>query len=169
MVNVKRTGPRVRNEETGEFESSVEIPDVIAADDESVAIFGRRQEDIDCVLFNDADALSLATYRATRRSQPTQRLTRLTPQPLEALSATDAQTILNLDIGSLITVVRHTVDGRALTFVVTVEGINIDAVPGVTRVSLFTAPTDTAAIYGGTGWFVLDTSALDGPDLLSPF
>lgn len=169
IANVKRTGPRVRDAVTGQFNSSTDIPDVVATDWDSVSDYGPRQVKVETVLLNDSDAQSLATYFATRRSQPTQRLTRLSLEPLETLPAADAQTILELDIGSLITVVRHTLDGRELTFFVTVEGVNIDAVPGLTRVTLTTAPSDTAGLYGGAGWFLLDTSSLDGTDVLPPF
>jgi len=166
---VHRTPARARNEETGQFEDGVEIPDVGAADGDSVAVFGPKLVTVECVLLEDADAASLATFLATRRSQPTTRPTLIVPVPLKRMSNAQAQAILELDLGSMVTVVRHTVDGRELMFTATVEGVAIDVTPGLTTVALTTTASDTAAIFGGTGWFIIGSSLLGGADVLAPY
>jgi len=35
--------------------------------------------------------------------------------------------------------------------------------------TLITAPTDNGSLFGGPGQFTLDTSLLDGPDVLTLF
>lgn len=168
-ATVKRTPPRIRDPETGQYATGTDIPDVVAQDADSVARYGIRNVDIDCVLYLDTDATALATFAATRRAQPVRRLTQIVTRPLEGYSAADATKILNLELGQLITLGRWTYDRRPLNFQVIVEGIQIDAAPGQTRVTLATAPADTGALFGSAGWFILDSSALGGTAILAPY
>jgi len=170
-ATVHRVVPQVRNEETGQFEAGPELDDVGAADWDSIALYRRRDVNVDVVLQDDADAESLATFLATRRSQPTPRVAAMVVVPLERLTAVQAQAVLEADLGDLITVVRHTVDGRMNTYTANIENISIDANPSAktTRVTFVTSPSDTAGIFGGTGWFIIGDSLLGGSDVLAPY
>jgi len=165
---VKRTGPRVRNPETGEFEDSVSIPDVGAVDSVSAGLYGPKQTTVECVLLEDADAASLATFLATRRAQPTTR-PKLIEVPLKGMTRAQMEAVLGLDMGSLITITRQTVDGRGLMFTATVESVSIQAEPRLTTVTLTTAPSDTAGLFGGAGWFIIGESLIGGPDVIAPY
>ena len=168
-ATVHRVAPRLRNEETGQFVDSAVIPDVGAVDSGSVALYGARPVAVETVLESDSDAESLANYLAVRRSVPTSRVTKLRLPPLEQLSVGDAEFVLLLDIGSAVAVRRRTLTGRDQTWLAIVEGIEIDARPTRTDVTLMTAPADTASVFGSAGWFIIGTSLLGGADVLAPF
>jgi len=168
-ATVHRIVPQVRNEETGQFEAGPELDDVGAADWESIALYKRREVTAEVFLQDDADVESLAAFLANRRSQPTPRVAKLVTVPLESMAAADAQAVLEADLGDLITVVRTTVDGRLLMWTANIENISIDAVQKETRVTFTTSPSDTAAIFGGDGWFIIGDSLLGGTDVLAPF
>jgi hypothetical protein len=170
-ATVHRTPPRARDEETGQFAPGPEIPDIGAVDDDSVGQFGRRPVTVDCVLATDADAESLASYLAHRRALPTSRLNKITFPALETMPSVTAQVILELELASMVTLTRHMVDGRSDTWVSIIEGITVDVLarPTRTMVTLWTAPADTAGVFGGTGWFLIGISLLGSSAVLAPF
>lgn len=169
QATVKRIVPQVRNEETGQFEAGPELPDMGDVDGDSAALYGTRAVTAEVVLLNEADAASLAHFLAYRRSRPTPRLAQLVSVQPEAMTSIQAQALLEIDLGDLITVTQHTIDGREILWVANIENIAIDHSSPATHVTFATSPSDTASVYGGPGWFVLDVSALDGPDVLAPF
>lgn len=168
-ATVHRIPPRERDVATGQFVDSPEIPDVVAQDNDSAALYGVRNVTINCDLLDDGEAESLATFVAGRRSQPTKRLTQIVTRPLETYSVTNATRILGLDLGSLVTLSRQTFDGRGLYFQAVVEGIRVDSVPGATKVTLSTVPADTNQLFGSPGWFIIGASVLGGTDVLAPY
>jgi hypothetical protein len=168
-ATVHRLPPRVRDEVTGQFEEGPDLDDAGAADSDSVALYGIRPTTVDVVLESDLDVAALATYLATRRSVPTQRLLSFESVPLEAMTVPQAQAVLAIDLGDLITLTQHTIDGRQITWVANVESIAWDHDSPMTRVTFGTSPSDSATLYGSAGWFIVGSSLLGGVDVLAPY
>ena len=112
---------------------------------------------IDTYLSSIAGATDLATYEIAIRSV-------LKPQ-VSAIEASVARTetqwydVLNLELLSPFTITRTPPAGTVFTQKMIVNSISHDISPSGWRTSI-----QGSARY--TGWFVLDKSALDGPDLL---
>jgi hypothetical protein len=112
---------------------------------------------IDTYLSSITGATNLANYELTVRSL-------LKPQ-VSAIEASVASTlaqwskILDLELLSPFTITRTPPAGTVFTQKMIVNSISHDISPSGWRTSI-----QGSARY--TGWFVLDTSALDGPDLL---
>ncbi len=138
---------------------------VTATDGASVALNGVRSEQpVDAPLMNDSEALFLAQYRATRRSKGVTRIdsivTTLTGQPGTWLG------VALLDIGSVIRA-RRTAFARTIDNIYALQGMdhNISAVSWTA--TYYTNPVDVFGLYPGQPQpFRLDTSSLDGPDVM---
>jgi hypothetical protein len=143
---------------------------VSAQDDDSVALNQRvYSETIDAPLASNSEALSLAMWRATRRSRSATRVDSLTAQ----LLGQDFDAIVagaTLDLGNVIRVKRYAF-GRGIDDEYGVEGIDhsID-VAGGWQITVYTSPLDITGLYADQPHpFILDTSALDSADILSAY
>lgn len=144
-------------------------PTVTAQDDNSVALNQRVwTETFDAPLLSDSDALALAQWRSTRRSRSATRVTSLkvllSGQTAGAISASQ------LDISSVIRIKRYAF-GRGIDDQYGVGGIehSIDDT-GRWEMTLYTEPLDITGLYADQPQpFFLDTSALDGADILSAY
>jgi hypothetical protein len=168
-ATVKRESPQVFDEESGEWKDGPQLPDSGAEDSDSVSRYGRRAVTATVMLANDADVDSLATYLASRRSEPAPRMTQLVSVPLEGMTAAQAQTVLQLELGDQITLQQRTIDGRSTDFLATIENIAFDHDSPMTRATFATAPSDTSPVFAGTGWFRIGTSLLGSTDVLAPY
>lgn len=168
-ATVHRIVPKVRDDETGQYSEGPALPDVGAENSTSVGAYGRRATQVDVVLQDDIDVNSLAQYLANRRAEPVPRITSLVSVPLEAMDTALAQAVLQLELGDLITLTQHTIDGRQLVWVANVENIAFDHDSPLTQVTFATAPSDTAGLFTDVGWFIIGESLLGGTDVLAPY
>jgi hypothetical protein len=166
---VHRLPPRVRNEETGQFEDGPDLEDAGDEDPDSVALYGRRSTSVDVVLADDADVAELATFLAYRRSDPLQRITQLVSVPLEAMTTAQAQALLQIELGDLITLTQQTIDGRGIVWTANVESIAWEHNAPLTHVTFGTSPSDTSGLFGSASWFLIGSSLLGGTAVLAPF
>jgi hypothetical protein len=157
------------NEQPGE--ESTERVDVkfTGEDDTSVERYGQRTYDSPTLLADDDDAQEMADYLATRRSVPTPWLTSVTI-PMNGYDDTALQTAAELDLGDWLHVERVTPDGRSMSWRVSAEGIDHTITTGGGwLLTVATAALDNAGLFGSAGWFTVDTSMLDGGDVLGAF
>jgi hypothetical protein len=122
-------------------------------------------------LASDSDAQSLANYLASKNARPTPRINSLTVnfvgQPAAAL-------LLLAELGKRVTASRtvvYTTGSQTTNLQLSIEGVTwaANAITGRFDGTFYTAPTDAASLYGGAGIFTLDTSLLDGVDVLAPY
>jgi hypothetical protein len=144
-------------------------PAVTAQDDDSVARNNRVwSETIDAPLANNSDAQALASWRATRRSRPMTRVNQLNV----LLSSQDPLCILDsvrLDISSVIRVHRYAF-GRGIDDQYGVGGIEYSISVDRWDMTIYTEPLDITGLYADQPQpFFLDTSALDGANILSAY
>lgn len=168
-ATVKRIVPRVRDEETGQWAEGDELPEAGDIDWTSVALYGKRETRVEVTLQDDTDVESLATFLANRRSRPHTRLATLVTVPLEAMTIAQAQTVLEIELGDLITLTAMTIDRRVLFFNATIENIAFDHDSPMTRVSFSTATSDTYGLYGSASWFLINESNLGSTAILAPY
>lgn len=155
--------------EEGEPEPTDAAPSVSAQDDDSVSLNQRVWSvSIDAPLVDDAEALALAEWQATRQSRPTTRVNQivalLTGQG--TLGILDA---IRLDISDVIRVRRYAF-GRGIDDLYGVGGIEYSIDVDRWEMTLYTEPLDITGLYADQPHpFFLDTSALNGPDILSAY
>lgn len=130
-----------------------------SANSASITAYGRKSETINTLLPDLTAAASMAAGVVTLRKDV---LTRFTPvQPALELSAANWSTVLGLELGDRVRLEMTPGGvGSQLQQSATVEGIGIQAHLSHTQYELVAAPIPTAS------WFRLDSSALDGADLL---
>jgi hypothetical protein len=146
-----------------------EVEETFAEEDDlSVERFGKRTQSAEVLLSNDSEARELAAYLASRRAVPTPWVSSVTV-PLAGYGNTAWASVADLDLGAWVAVERTTVDGRELLWRVTAEGIDHSITTTGWTLTLATAPTDLASLFGSAGWFTLDVSTLDGADVLAAF
>lgn len=141
---------------------------VSAQDDESIAFTGRVwSETVDIPLKDNADAQAMATWRATRRSRAATRVDSVTfsmhSQPL-------AWEVLGLDIADVVRA-RRQAWNRTLDGTYAVEGIEWSITAGGPwKGTVNTSPLQINTLYADQPHpFFLDTSALDGPDIIASY
>jgi hypothetical protein len=123
----------------------------------SVTTNGRAQSTVDTYISTVEQAVSLASLLATTQSVVKARFS-----PFDVSTNTsDAswQTILGLELLSKISLTRTPSTGTAISSFLLVDSIEHQITPSQWDTQL----TGSAQ---NTGWFVLDSSVLDGPDLL---
>lgn len=142
---------------------------VSAQDDDSV---DRNQrvwsETVEIPLYNDADAELMARWRATRRSKGA---TRVDSVKVDILSQPAvARILLALDMSEVVRIRRQSWN-RTLDGTYSTEGIDMDIVAGGKwSMALYTSPLDITELYDDMPRpFFLDTSSLDGPDVMPAF
>lgn len=142
---------------------------VSAQDDDSV---DRNQrvwsETVEIPLYNDSDAEQMAQWRATRRSKGA---TRVDSVKVDILSQpTVARVLLALDLAEVVRIRRQSWN-RTLDGTYSTEGIDMDIVGGGSwSMSIYTSPLDITELYDDMPRpFFLDTSVLDGSDVMAAF
>lgn len=160
-----------RGESGGEEEgaaSTTSAPAVSAQDDDSIAFTKRVwSETVDIPLYNTADAQAMATWRATRRSRAATRVDSVT---FSMHSQPAAYAVLGLDIADVVRA-RRQAWNRTLDGTYSVEGLEwtIEA-GGPWKGTVNTSPLQISALYDDQPQpFFLDTSALDGPDVIAAY
>lgn len=128
----------------------------------SVTSYGRSRDSIATILDTPDDALQLANWHVAAHADPYQRLRRgVTIRPS---TTTDFEFVCGVRVLDRVAMTRTTTDGRTVTEEYWVQGISHDIDPGQgrweTRLQL-----DLADIPGRL--FTLDTSTLDGVDVLA--
>lgn len=142
---------------------------VSAQDDDSV---DRNQrvwsETVEIPLYNDADAELMARWRATRRSKGATRVDSVKVDVLSQPSV--ARVLLALDLAEVVRI-RRQAWGRTLDGTYSTEGIDMDIDGGGKwSMSIYTSPLDITELYTDMPLpFFLDTSSLDGPDVMPAF
>ena len=123
----------------------------------------------------DDDAQALATYMGTRRARPIPGVdavtVRITGQPTAASSTVAA--LCSADLGDQLAVhrtVAYTTGAQILDLQANIEGIRWDF-PEVGQLSgtFYLSLADIVSLYGGAGPFTLNTSQLDGLDVLTAY
>jgi hypothetical protein len=143
---------------------------VTAQNDNSVAQNKVHSETVTAPLLNDAEAAALAAYRANRHAKGATRVNSITSQ-LAGQFPWWAK-LAPLEITQTVRITRRNL-GRLIDGVYDVEGIdhtiNLRDNTGW-QVQVYTSPVDVWALFSDLGQpFRLDTSALDGPDILTDF
>lgn len=142
---------------------------VSAQDDDSV---DRNQrvwsETVEIPLYNDADAEQMARWRATRRSRGATRVDSVRVDVLSQPSV--ARVLLALDLAEVVRVRRQSWN-RTLDGTYSTEGVDMDIVAGGKwSMTIYTSPLDITELYADMPLpFFLDTSVLDGPDVMPAF
>jgi hypothetical protein len=139
----------------------------------SIARYGRIQVNgtvgWKAPLFNDVDVQTLADYLANRRATPTPRIDSVT---VDFTGNVDASPLFKVEIGCQIVISRtvpYIGNPQALNLQLNVEGIQWAMTPDTFTLKMVTSPTDSGSLFGGAGVFLLDSSLLDGADVLSAF
>jgi hypothetical protein len=101
--------------------------------------FGTYTRNVSAPLFDDAVALTMAGYYASRTAYPSTRVDRVEFDGLGIGSIWTS--ILPTDLGDRVTVERTTVDGRSLSYVNLIESINHDITPTTWRIGLDLSPS----------------------------
>lgn len=144
-------------------------PAVSAQDDDSV---DRNQrvwsETVEIPLYNDADAELMARWRATRRSTGATRVDSVKVDILSQPSV--ARVLLALDLAEVVRIRRQSWN-RTLDGTYSTEGLDMDIVGGGKwSLILYTSPLDITELYDDMPRpFFLDTSSLDGSDVMPAF
>ena len=100
--------------------------------------FGTYTRNVNAPLLDDSTAATMAGYYASRTAYPSTRVDRI---EFDALGLGSLWTnILQTDLGDKATVVRTTVDGRALSYTCLIESWNYDIKPNSWRISLDLSP-----------------------------
>jgi hypothetical protein len=111
------------------------------------------------LLASDAQSLALANYLLTQYSSPTWQVSKVGVE-LAPLSNADTNTMLSLDIGSVVTVNFTPNDiAPAITQKCLVQGVQHEIVPGSHRMTL-------SLIAAPVALFVVGTSLVDGTDVV---
>ena len=143
---------------------------VSAQNDDSVALNKRVwAETVTAPLFDDGVAHDLAQWRADRRSRSATRVDSITA---DLTGRSDSWLpAAGTDIADVIRVKRYTL-GRGIDLSCSVEGIDhtISRRGDGWRMTVYTSPLDITGLYADQPQpFRLDTSALDGADILTAF
>lgn len=142
---------------------------VSAQDDDSIDMNRRVwSETVEIPLYNDADAEIMAQWRATRRSTGA---TRVDSIRVDVLSQPEvARILLDLDLADVVRI-RRQAWGRTLDGTYSIEGIEQEiTAAGKWLVTIYTSPLNITELYEDQGRpFYLDTSVLDGVDVMAPF
>ncbi len=148
-------------------------PDVFAANDMSISRYGQIQVNgttgYKAPLYQGGDVITLASYLANRRSTPFPRIDSVT---VDFTGNLDAGLLLQAELGNQIVVSRtapYIGNPQTLNLQLLIEGIQYAMDKDTFTQTLITAPTDNGSLFGGPGQFTLDTSLLDGPDVLTLF
>lgn len=142
---------------------------VTAQDDDSIDRNRRVwSETVEIPLYNDADAQLMAEWRATRRSVGA---TRVDSIRVDVLSQPEvARILLDLDLADVVRI-RRQAWGRTLDGTYSIEGIEQEiTAAGKWVMTIYTSPLNITELYEDQGRpFYLDTSALDGVDVMAAF
>ena len=144
---------------------------LMAADLASIAVSGVQSITVVAPLADAVIAQYLATYLANRRSQRATRIKGLRVA-VGGQRPVWAQRLVRMDLGTHVVVSRrlpYLSGPRQLTQRYSVERIDHTITPTSWSVGLGFAPVDAQVYSTGAGAFLLDSSALDGLDVLTPF
>ena len=141
------------------------LVDITASDATSVLTMPTVELVVPTALASDDDAAQIATYYATRRSQPTPRVASVAFEALGNVGNYAA--LLSLELGDRFKVTQTYDVSR--TWICATEGILHDILPDSWQVTFNAAPVDIVSAFGGQSIFTLDTSLLDGMDVLGAF
>lgn len=152
---------------------SVYFPEKFFADLDSVNRYGQNQFNgtvgYRAPLFEQGDLLAIAQYIATRFSRP---LTRYDSVTVDFAGNGPAAALLTAEIGQQITVSRtmpYLSGASPYTLTCVIEGIKFTITDQSFLMEFITTPTDSAALFSGAAIFTLNSSLLDGTDVLSAF
>lgn len=149
-------------------ESTTSADAVSAQDDDSIAFTGRVwSETVDIPLFNLADAQAMAAWRATRRSRAATRVDSVT---FSMHSQPAAYAVLGLDIADVVRA-RRQAWNRTFDGTYSVEGLEWSITAGgAWKGTVNTSPLQISALYDDQPHpFFLDTSVLDGADIIAAY
>jgi len=136
----------------------------VATDATSVGIYGEAEkQQANLLQRTDAEVRALAEWTVATRGTPLPRVPKIRV-PLHRYSAADQATVLGLDLGHRVTCVRTPQGvGSAISLAFQIDGIRNDVGGGEWWWEAYVSPVpeDTASL------FILDTSELDGPDILA--
>jgi hypothetical protein len=150
-------------------------PSVFGGDAASANLYGQQVVSVIAPLANTSEAQALATYIGTRWSHP-----QPTVQEIQVAFNIDAATVatvnplLGVELADQLVVARN-IPYKPVQFGVglrlAVEGINwtFSLVSNVFTGQFYLSPADLGSLYGSAGIFTLDTSALDGTDILAAY
>ena len=135
-------------------------------DDPSVAAYGAQRLNVDGnTMLYARDASNIAAFELSQKKDPRTRVNAVectVRQVSSTQTATQVEKLLGLWIGDIVDV-EITPRGVSPQVVKTVQvlGVRYQITPEQWYVTLYLAPA-----YDQTGWFTLDTSELDGADIL---
>lgn len=136
----------------------------VASNATSVGIYGEAEKQQSNLLHRtDTEARALAEWTVATQGTPLPRVPKIRV-PLHAYSAADQAAVLALDLGHRVTCVRTPQGvGSSITLAFQIDGIRNDIGGGEWWWEAYVSPVpeDTATL------FILDTSELDGPDILA--
>ena len=160
---------RGESSESEDGTTSTTTADAVSAqDDDSIAFTGRVwSETVDIPLYNTADAQAMATWRATRRSRAATRVDSVT---FSMHSQPAAYAVLGLDIADVVRA-RRQAWNRTFDGTYSVEGLEWSITAGGPwKGTVNTSPLQISALYDDQPQpFFLDTSSLDGPDVIAAY
>jgi hypothetical protein len=136
----------------------------VASDPTSVTAYGEAEKQQTNLLHRtDAETLALAQWTVVTQSEPLPRIPKIRI-PLHRYSAADQETILGLDLGHRVTCLRTPQGvGAEIDLDFLIDGIRHDVGGGEWWTDLYVSPVPTDTV----NLFILDTSELDGPDVLA--
>lgn len=149
------------------------FPDKFGIDPVSVGKYGQNQYNgsvgYKAPLFDQGDLAAIAQYIATRFAEP---VTRFDSVTVDYTGNGNAAPLLAAEIGGQVTISRTMpyLSGQSpYTITSIIEGVQFTITPTSFLQKLVTSLTDSASLFGGATIFELDSSLLDGPDVLSAF
>lgn len=136
----------------------------------SASKYGAQTITVTAPLTNDTDAQALASYLGTAHSRPISLVTSVT---VNFTGQGNAAVLLSAEIGQQITVSRtipYLNAPRTLNLRLVIIGLQwtVDG-QGTFKLTIYTGPVDITSLYGSAGAFILDSSLLDGGDVLTPY
>lgn len=127
----------------------------------SINSYSRRSQSVSTVLATQTEAFNLARFLIGSKPNVTFAASDFTVKP-ERKPATYYPALLGLEIGHKIQIVRKPMGvGSNITFTGILNAVKHRITPSDWDITLYAAPATQA-----TGFFTLDTSALDGTDIL---
>lgn len=132
----------------------------VAINETSIAQFGLFDNEYNTLLGSASDAQALADWQLSRYAQPQYRVDTITVN-LDGISVATQQTVLALELGSVVTVTWTPNNvGAALSQTVTIDSINFLASPSSRLISFTMSETAAGFILDNNVFGVLDANVL---------
>jgi hypothetical protein len=137
---------------------------------ESATLYGQTVLSYIAPLASTDEAQALAIYYGTRRARPVATIEAVVVDFVGQL--TNATPLLGVLLGQQLLVHRsvpYTTGLQVIDLQASIEGVRWDFAIDKFVGTFYLSPADITSLYGGAGVFILDSSSLDGPDLLAIF